>query len=386
MNIGFVQLGEVSKDSGGRNYFINFVAAFAAFNREHHYPHRLKIFITAGEAFLIEKFLGEHITVVSVPFSGGTSAAKVFGEQVVLPVQLLFSGLDVVYFPGNFASLLSPKPTVVAIRSMLYYHYPEAVARSRRIFRGLLTPPSAKRSQAIITPSQDIKNDVVKFVGTRAAKIFVVPHGINKEMFQTDYAEAKRAAVMQKFGITKRFILYASALWRYKNQDKLILAFAELLKHGFDGQLVIAGQGINAFETYAAELSQLVSELHLEGKVIFTGHLPHEELKYLYKYAALFAYPSGYESFGNPLFEAWAAGTPVVCANVHSFPEITLNGSCALMCDPTDVAALTSAMQQMLTDEALRNKFIDAGLRRIESVSWQKCVAETLTVLTAAAH
>ncbi|NTW48666.1 MAG: glycosyltransferase family 4 protein [Chlorobiales bacterium] len=359
------------------------IKSLAKENRKNNLNHHFTIYLTKGQKFLIEKFLDEYFRVVEIPPASSSSAMKVFGEQVLLPFYLLFSNLDVVYYPGNFVPLLSVKPSVVAIRSMLYYHHPYAIDKSRLFVRKLLTPPSAKRSKAIITPSQDIKNDVINFVGIPEQKIHVINHGVDTELFQKNYKEEEREAIFKKFGITKKFIMYASALWRYKNQDKLIIAFEKLIREqNYDLQLVIAGQGINMFEEYQNELNQLVKDKGLKDRVLFTGLVPHNELKYLYKYAEVFAYPSSYESFGNPLFEAWASGVPIVCANVHSFPEMTQNGKCAVMVNPKDVDELNSALDRVLSDQDLRKKLIQNGAARVAEFSWEKCVRQTLEVIT----
>lgn len=377
-HIGIVLLGNVSEDTGGRNYFINFTKALSRSASQ----HRFTLFLNPNQKHMIEAFLSEKIAVVEVPPKSKSSVAKVLSEQVVAPFYLAKHAIDVAYFPGNFVSLLSPVPTVVAIRSMLYYHHPQVIDKSRLLVRRMLTPPSARIARAVITPSQDIKNDVVNFVRIDERKIHVVNHGVDTELFQKNYVESERAAVFNKFGITKKFILYASALWEYKNQDKLILSLASLLeKHQHDLQLVIAGKGINLFEKYESRLHELVAQKGLKERVIFAGLVPHQELKYLYKHAEVFAYPSSYESFGNPLFEAWAAGVPVVCANVHSFPEMTENGKCAVMINPLDVAEMTESLHRVLTDSALRAKLIEEGRKRVASFSWEKCVRETLEVI-----
>ncbi len=382
MNIAIVSLGSVSEDTGGRNYLVNFTKALARLNDKLEKKHRVDFFLSPNQQQILAPFLNEQFRVVEVPPASSSSAMKVVSEQLVAPFFIAQSHADVVYFPGNFVSLLSPKPTVVAIRSMLYYHHPEAVDSTRRTVRKLLTPPSAKRSRAIITPSQDIKNDVVNFVGIDEKKIHVVNHGVDTEMFQKNYVESERDAVFRKFGITRKFIVYASALWGYKNQDKLILATDKLIRErGLDIQVVIAGKGIGVQNAYESKLHRLVNEKKLNERVLFTGFLPHEELKYLYKYAEVFAYPSGYESFGNPLFEAWAAGVPVVCANVHSFPEMTENGKCALMVNPLNVDDLTDALHKAIIDDSTRKRLIDAGAARVSGFSWDKAARETLTVL-----
>jgi glycosyltransferase involved in cell wall biosynthesis len=378
LHIGIVSLGNISEDTGGRNYLVNFTKAIGQLD----VAHRFAVFLSPNQKHLIEKFLTERFSIVEVPPKSDHSAAKVISEQLLLPFYLSRSGVDVAYFPGNFVSLLSPVPTVVAIRSMLYYHYPTAIDKTRLFVRRLLTPPSAQTARAIITPSQDIKKDVINFIGVNERKIQVVNHGVDTEMFQKNYAEQERQAVFEKFGITKKFILYASALWEYKNQDKLILSLKNLIEtDGRDLQLVIAGKGINSFEAYEGYLRNLAATLNLNERVIFTGQAPHQELKYLYKYAEVFAYPSGYESFGNPLFEAWAAGVPVVCSNVHSFPEMTLNGKCALMVNPKSVDELTDALRRVLTDAALRERLIHSGLQRVSEFSWQKAARQTLSII-----
>ncbi|MCS7013662.1 MAG: glycosyltransferase family 4 protein [Chloroherpetonaceae bacterium] len=376
-HIAIVSLGNVSEDTGGRNYLINFVKTLYKLNL----PHRFAVYLSPNQKHLIEPFLSENIRVVEVPPHRTSSVAKVLSEQMFLPFYLS-RAVDVAYFPGNFVSLLSPVPSVVAIRSMLYYHYPYTVDKVRLLVRKTLTPPSARKARVIITPSEDIKKDVVKFVGINERKIRVVHHGIDVETFQQNYSDLEREAIFQKFSIKLPFILYASALWEYKNQDKLILAFDKLWREkGLDMQLVIAGKGIDARATYQNRLQELVRAHRLEGRVIFTGQLSHSELKYFYRYCAVFAYPSGYESFGNPLFEAWAAGAPVVCSNVHSFPEMTLGGHCALMVNPYNVDELADALYRVITHPSLRQSLVEAGKKRISSFSWEKCVRETLTIL-----
>jgi len=378
-HIGIVSLGNISEDTGGRNYLINFTKALAQSDTQHTFT----IFLSPHQKHLIERFLSENITVVEVPVGDKSSVAKVISEQVIAPAYLAKEKLDVAYFPGNFLSLSSGVRSVVAIRSMLYYHYPYAIDKTRLWVRKMLTPLSARKARAIITPSEDIKRDVVNFLGIDEKKIHVVHHGVDVETFQKNYVELEREALFKKFGVHLPFIMYASALWEYKNQDKLMLAFEKLWREkGMEMQLVIIGKGIGSSEAYQKRLRDIVRDHHLEGRVIFTGQLSHAELKYFYKYAEVFAYPSGYESFGNPLFEAWAAGVPVVCANVHSFPEMTQNGKCAVMVNPRNVDELAGALYRVITDSDLKKHLIEAGKARVASFSWEKCVRETLTVLS----
>jgi glycosyltransferase involved in cell wall biosynthesis len=79
-----------------------------------------------------------------------------------------------------------------------------------------------------------------------------------------------------------------------------------------------------------------------------------------------------------------ACGTPVVCANTSSLPEVA--GEAALLVDPLDVEALTGALVQIAADEALRRDLVERGFRQVQRFSWRRCAEEALRVLEDAAH
>ena len=81
------------------------------------------------------------------------------------------------------------------------------------------------------------------------------------------------------------------------------------------------------------------------------GYVEHDALGALYREAAVVAVPSRYEGFGLPLAEAMAAGTPVVCSDRSSLPEVA--GGAALLVDPDDEAALAAALARVLNDRTL---------------------------------
>ena len=78
-----------------------------------------------------------------------------------------------------------------------------------------------------------------------------------------------------------------------------------------------------------------------------------------------------------------ACGTPVICANTSSLPEVA--GDAALLVDPTDTAALAAAIERVLADPALRAELARKGRAQVQKFSWQRTAAETLAVLKQAA-
>lgn len=378
MRIGLNFVGAISQDSGGRNYAINFTRVLPELNSDHHFV----LFMSPGEKEMLAVD-APCIEVVEVPYSKRNSIAKVFGEQILLPPLIRNHKIDVMYYPGNFASYLCPVPYVLAIRSMLYYHHPYAVDAIRRTFRKCMTPLSAKRSYRIITPSQDIKNDVMNFIGISDEQVAVIHHGIDVGLFADRGDETERQGVLKQMNIRSPYLLYVSALWPYKNQDKLILAFQRLVQeYDIPHQLVIVGRGINSYETYQASLFELAEKCNLQDRIIFTGFVEHARLRYLYQSADLYVYPSSYESFGNPLFEAMAAGVPVASANVHSFPEMVQNA--AVMFDPNDIDDMAQTIYRVLDDAQFQKQLIEAGRLRVQDFSWADCVRESICILEAA--
>src|SRR5262249_43364008 len=116
----------------------------------------------------------------------------------------------------------------------------------------------------------------------------------------------------------------------------------------------------------------------LDSRVRFLGRVPDEDLPDLYSAASVFAYPSRYEGFGLPPLEALACGTPVVCSNRASLPEVV--GDAALQGDPTDPADLAAALARLLADAPLRATLRARGLARAARFTWERTAAETMVV------
>jgi glycosyltransferase involved in cell wall biosynthesis len=86
----------------------------------------------------------------------------------------------------------------------------------------------------------------------------------------------------------------------------------------------------------------------------------------------VFVFPSLYEGFGLPPLEAMASGTPVITSNVSSLPEVV--GDAAVLIDPYDPMAIASALERVLTDEALRHDLRARGLAQARHFSWDRSI------------
>ena len=379
MKIGIAAIGRLSEDTGGKNYIIHFLRGIEQLRP----PHTFVLFVSKDEASKLGIVESDLIHIVTVPNSKQTPLHKVIGEQFKLPSLISQEEIDVMYYPGNFLSLFSHIPSVVNIRSMAHAYPNYGVSVTRRFVRSLLLSPSARKARAIITPSEDIKRDVIRFAKVDGAKIRVIPHGVDLALFDGDQNRkaTEGKAIQNRYHLTAgNYLLYVSALWRYKQQDQLIRAHAELVHHGFhDLKLVLAGKGTGTDKKYLDELSALPKSLGTNDLVIFTGGLPQTDLRYLYANARAFVFPSGYESFGNPIFEAWASGIPIAVSNVHSFSEIA--GDAALFFDPNDVNDIRDKISLLLSDSQLAQTLVERGAERVKSFTWETAIMRTLSLL-----
>src|SRR5262249_61157461 len=80
-------------------------------------------------------------------------------------------------------------------------------------------------------------------------------------------------------------------------------------------------------------------------------------------------YFSLFEGFGIPLLEAFHMGTPVLCANTTSLPDI--GGDAVLSCDPTDVSAIANLMMRIVNEPILRSELAERGKQRRALSQWE---------------
>src|SRR2546422_1555352 len=125
-----------------------------------------------------------------------------------------------------------------------------------------------------------------------------------------------------------------------------------------------------------------VQALGLAAAVRFLGYVPPEHLRGLYGLARVFAYPSLWEGFGNPVLEAMACGCPVVTSNVSSMPEVA--GEAAVLVDPTSVEDIARGPAAVCNGDSLRCDLVALGLARARPFTWPRVARETIAVYEAA--
>jgi alpha-1,3-rhamnosyl/mannosyltransferase len=126
----------------------------------------------------------------------------------------------------------------------------------------------------------------------------------------------------------------------------------------------------------------LLESLKGRGLAYETGYVPDSLLPSLMRTAVLLCYPSLYEGFGLPPIEAAACGTPVVCSNVASLPEVMADA--AVYVDPTSPEAIADGLRRVIEDPVLRESLRRSGRTRARVFTWERCADLTLAVYQAA--
>ncbi len=115
----------------------------------------------------------------------------------------------------------------------------------------------------------------------------------------------------------------------------------------------------------------------LEQRVHFLGHLSDQELAAAYRGAVASVMPSQYEGFGLPVIESMACGTPVVCSNVTSLPEVA--GDAAVMVEPTSTS-IAAGLMKIISDPSLRDELSKRGIARAATFTWEAAAGKVRAV------
>ena len=286
---------------------------------------------------------------------------------------------DVLFVPAHVLPLVHPRSSVVTVHDLGYLTYPGAHRFLDGLYLDLSTRHNARAASRVIAISQATKDDLVQQCGIEPDKITVVYFGWDETM-QPVEDEATIEKVKARYGIRGDYVLHVGTLQPRKNLGRLLEAYAMVRKQAKRGEtpcLVMAGRK----GWLCDQIFQQVERLGLESEVVLPGYVPQDDLPALLSGARLFVFPSLYEGFGLPVLEAMACGTPVLCSNVSSLPEVA--GDAALLVDPLDVKSMAEAMNRLLQDEGLRSQLVERGYRQVRQFSWERCARETLAVLEA---
>ena len=370
MRIGINALYSMSGSVGGmETYLRNIVRAILKHDTQNKY-----IFFANKENYEYFDTEQDNFVKVLCPFPKGLGIKLFFWEQCILPFQASKYKVDILFSPVYTSPAFLSCKSVVTIHCMNYYYNPEDYSRHILPYLRIFIPLSARRSDKIITVSNNTKNELIKNLEINAEKIRVIYYGVDKG-FSPDLEFDVQNELSLKYGIKGKYILSIAGYRASKNVLSAVKAFNVLKKkYGLEHKLVIVGK--EGMETF--KIKEFIRECSLASEVLFAGPVPNEKLAPFYCGADLFVFLSLYESFGIPLIEAMACGTPVISSNKTALPEIV--GDAGILVDPHNIEAIASQMNRVLSNEQLKMDLFEKGLERAKIFSWDNAAQELLSV------
>ncbi len=261
-------------------------------------------------------------------------------------------------------------PTVLTVHDLIFRHLPHYHKRLNRWYLNWAMPLYVRRATHIIAVSEATRRDLMAAYGVPAERITVIYEAADPRFGPRDLLTQQ--TIRANYGLPSSYLLYLGTIEPRKNLLRLLQAWEPLYLAGEAPPLVFVGKrGWLADDFFVA-----VERSAAREGIMLTGYVLDDDLPALIAAATAFVFPSLYEGFGLPPLEAMACGTPVLCSDRSSLPEVV--GDAALLFDPTEVEAIRAALRRLLRDEALREELSRRGLERARRFSWQRTAEQTL--------
>ncbi len=268
---------------------------------------------------------------------------KIYGikEQLKFPYKKLRKlKPSVLHVPHYNVPLFYRGKMITTIHDLTHLVLPEFLPNKfAKFYAKFMMKVAIKKSEKIITVSENTKKDIIKYFKVNPNKIEVIYNGVSNDFCIKDKKEINY--LYKKFNIPKdkKLLLYVGNLKPHKNLNRLLEAFSKI-KNIDDYRLILVGKTFD----HQINLVKEEKDLLIDKYVIHTGIVSSKEIIDLYNLVDLFIFPSLYEGFGLPVIESLACGTNVICSNNSSLPEV--GGKLVDYFDPYDVNDIKNKIEK----------------------------------------
>jgi glycosyltransferase involved in cell wall biosynthesis len=350
---------------GGRSSILNLLQYLFKLDHSNQYL----IFLSQYEPSLETR--SANIKQYILPFKD-RFAVRLYA-QVVVPV--LIRGFDLVHFSKNLGLFGPLPPSIVTIHDLTTILFPKAVPRLDHFYWRSLQRITVQNAKMVTTVSYMAAKDIERIYHIPLDKIRVIHHGCSKIFRPSTTDEIMN--IKRKYGILDQYILHVGRIDIKKNLTLLVKSYYQFSENtGFNGKLVFVGETYK--KSIDVDLQPTIGELGLQNAVIFTGHVPDQDLPPLYSGAFLCVFPSMHEGFGLAQLEAMTCGAPIISHKAGAVEEVV--GDAAIIIENIDVENLAEQMSVLYNDNDLREDLRKRGLIRARDFSWETAAEKLLDV------
>lgn len=297
-------------------------------------------------------------------------------EQVALPLALKKIQPDILHCTSNTAPIFCKVPLVLTLHDIIFLekkrgNTPSFYQKMGRIYRRLVVPRILKKCKKIITVSQFERNHINTSLGLEEGLLEAVYNGYSKHFHPIE--ETKD--ITRKYLNEDEYFFFLGNTDPKKNTEGVLKAYALYMAQSKNPlPLLIADLSEDTIDAYL-KANQI---MHIKPQLRFPGYIANTELPAIYSGATAFIYTSYRESFGIPILEAMACGTPVITSNTSAMPEIA--GNNGILIDPYQPKEIADELLHLEKDETYRNKQIVYGLERVKLFSWENTAKNVLDI------
>lgn len=342
------------------------------------------------------------------PYQGGELRMQ---NPSTLPYRGGSERYDVVHLTNQSLSFMAGGrvPAVVTVHDIIEVLEPQqrlAFWINKYLYSGI------RKASRVVAVSEYTAKKVSEHYALPADKIKVIYNGTGDDFYEIENFEetVAHSSLRQELRLEEgqRVVLYVGSDHPRKNVTGAVRVFARAAEYlqnpprppyrggkprmqnppippyqGGISDAVFIKAGEPGIAAGRRHLLEEIDRLGVRDKVRMVGKVSKERLNELYNLADVLIYPSRFEGFGFPPLQAMAAGTPVICSNATSLPEVV--GDAARLHEPDDVEGMAESIVKVLIDKALVEEMRRKGRERAKLFSWERAVEEVIRVYEAAA-
>lgn len=302
-------------------------------------------------------------------------------EQILLPHYVKKYNCQILHCTSNTAPVFCSVPIILTLHDIIYLEQHPILStgynhyqRFGNLYRRQVVQLNLKRVELIITVSNFEKQKIMDFTNSLGKSSEVVYNGVASQFFN-NYSKEETSGVVEKYSLPDRYALFLGNTDPKKNTTNTLIGYIKyLINTGSEMPLVIADLDIGV-------VRRILASVGLESfldKVYLCGYIQNKDMPIVLKEAELLLYTSKRESFGIPILEAMACSTPVITSNAASMPEIS--DGCAYLVDPESVDSIAKGLEEVLSNEILREKMREKGKRRAELFTWDSSAKKMISI------
>ena len=326
------------------------------------------IFVAKGEDIALDESPNFHIITVKYP-------SYPLWKQIGLPLAAKKAKVDILHCTSNTAPLFCSVPIIITLHDIIFLEkkYGRNTSLYQKMgwyYRRIIVPRALKKCKKIITVSfYEYEHILKKLNWLPADKIKLIYNGYNPHFKHIDnYKE-----ITSKYFPDDKYFFILGNTDPKKNTDKILSAYSFYVnKTTTPLPLIVA-------DLTPELLNKLIEKMNLQNiknLVKPTGYVHNQDLPAIYSGARAFIFASLRESFGIPILESMACGTPVITSNSSAMPEIASDA--AILVNPYDEIEIANALFTIDRDQMLYNELKEKGYQRASCFNWEKTAIQTL--------